>query len=152
MQQHPNIESAERDLDGGYRYRNIGCMNLFEVAHNRVEVVGPLVLAAWALLLHLLVPLGDRLQDRSKRSDANPGPNQHSMLGPVDVAGRRPKRSVDEDVQRLQSSGQFSCQLWHHVVSIVRLLILEVVVKLVRPLADPPDVDTEGVLHLKVDV
>ena len=74
------------------------------------------------------------------------------MLGPVYVAGRRPKRSVNEDVQRLQPPGQFSCQLWHHVVSIISLLVLEVVLNLFRPLADSLDVDTEGVLHLKVDV
>ena len=124
-------------------------VNLLEVSHNRVEVVRPLVLAAWALLFHLLVPLRDWLQDRSKRSHTNPGPDQHCMLCPVYVAGGRPKRSVNEDVQRSQHPGLLSCQLWNHIVSMICLLSLEMVVKLVRPLSDAPDVDTERVLHLQ---
>ena len=107
------------------------------------------MVAARALLLHLLVPLSDRLQDRSKRSDTNARPNKHGMFRPVYVAGGRPKRSVNKDVQCWKTSGLLSSQLWHHIISMICLLILEVIVKLVRPLTDPPDMDAEGILHLE---
>ena len=62
----------------------------------RGEVVGPVVLAARALVALLPVAVHDRLQDGGERRHADPRPDQHRVLRTEDLRRRRAERTVDE--------------------------------------------------------
>ena len=63
------------------------------------EVVGPVVLAARALVALLPVAVHDRLQDGGERRHADPRPDQHRVLRPEDLRRRRAERAVDEHLR-----------------------------------------------------
>ena len=87
------------------------------------EIVGPVVLAAGALVALLPVAVHDRLQDGGERGHADPRPDQHRVLRAEYLRRRRAERAVDEHLQgkeeveecltcpRLRDRVRFSCAL-----------------------------------------
>ena len=73
--------------------------HLFQVHDALGQLRGELVLAARAAVAVLPVAVHDRLQDGGERGDADPGADEHGVLRPENVAGRRAVRTVNVDLR-----------------------------------------------------
>ena len=69
------------------------------------KITCPLVLALWASVPCLPVPVHDWLQNGSKRSDSNASANEDCMLSPENLWGWCSKRTINVDNQWLGQLG-----------------------------------------------
>lgn len=76
-------------------------VHLAQVHHRLGNLAGPLELAPGAAVARLPVPMHDGLQNGGEGSNSDARANEHSMLGPEDVARRSSIRTIDEDLWRI---------------------------------------------------
>jgi len=68
---------------------------LSQIEYGRIEIFCPAVRALGADVSGLPVPVHYGLEDGGKGGNADTGADQHSMLGPEDLAGRCAKWPID---------------------------------------------------------